>query len=252
VVLFGDCFTAYNESHIGHAAASLLSALGYEVRVIDAGCCGRSMISVGMLEQAIGSIDASVAKLRGAAADPNVRAIVVCEPSCLSAIKDDWLALKCTTPRTEREQIAAKAMLVEDFVERNWESHPGWVKLTRPAATLAGPPALLHGHCHQRSLWGTDTSARLLRRLVGDRLKVLDTGCCGMAGSFGFGRGRYDLSMKIGELTLFPAVRAAEGAVILAPGTSCRHQIHDGTGRRALHPIEYATELVLGLQTDLR
>lgn len=246
VVLFGDCFTTFNESHIGVSAARLLHWLGYEVRVVDAGCCGRSMISVGMLEQAGQAIDSAVERLRGAAEDPRVLAIVVGEPSCLSAIKDDWLALKTSTPKPLRQKIAARSMLVEEFVDRDWAAHPRWGTSPPPSTPIQGPPVLLHGHCHQKALWGVDSSAKLLRRLVGDRLKVLDTGCCGMAGSFGFDRDKFDLSMKIGETSLFPQVRAADPeAIVVAPGTSCRHQLHDGLDRRALHPVELASRLLL-------
>lgn len=246
VVLFGDCFTSFNESHIGAAAGRLLHWLGYQVRVADAGCCGRSMISVGMLEQAAASIDATIERLRGAAEDPRVTAIVVSEPSCLSAIKDDWLGLKLTSPKSLRQKIAAKAMLVEEFIDIAWPNHPRWQISAAPQAKTDGPSVLLHGHCHQKALWGVDTSAKLLRRLVGERLKVLDTGCCGMAGSFGFDRDKFDLSMNIGELSLFPQVRdAASDAIVVAPGTSCRHQVHDGLGRRAMHPVELAAELLI-------
>lgn len=249
VMFFGDCFTSFNESHIGVAALRLLQGLGYGVRVADAGCCGRSMISVGMLEQAIERIDASVERLRAAAEDDAVRAIVVAEPSCLSAIKDDWLGLKCRTPRALREKIAAKAMLIEEFVEREWDRHPAWAEGNRPTLPAAGSEVLLHGHCHQKALWGVESSAKLLRRLVGNRLRVLDTGCCGMAGSFGYDRGRYELSMRIGELALFPQVRSAGAdAIIVAPGTSCRHQVHDGAGRRAVHPVELAAEVLFGAE----
>lgn len=247
VVLYGDCFTAYNESYVGVAAARILHALGYAVEVVDAGCCGRSMISVGMLAQAVETIDATVERLRTAAADASVAGIVVCEPSCLSAIKDDWLGLKLRSDPAVRRAIAAKAALVEEFIERRWESHPNRALIERLGSSKrSGPEILLHGHCHQKSLWGVHTSAGLLRRLVGDRLRVLDTGCCGMAGSFGYGRRKYDLSMRVGELSLFPAVRGASAdAVIVAAGTSCRHQVHDGTGRRALHPVELAAEMVI-------
>jgi len=249
VVLYGDCFTTYNESHIGAAAAQLLDAFGYEVRIIDAGCCGRSMISVGMLRQAIETIDVSVNRLSAAAADPNVRAIVVCEPSCLSAIKDEWLALKCRSSKATREKIAAKSSLVEDFIDRAWNEHPNRPLVERLAAPAHGPPVVLHGHCHQKALWGIETTARLLRRLVGDRLRILDAGCCGMAGGFGYGADRYELSMTIGELTLFPSLREAPvDAIIVAPGTSCRHQVHDGVNRRAIHPVELAASLVAAQQ----
>jgi Fe-S oxidoreductase len=249
LVLFTDCFTTYNESHIGLAAIRALRALGYNVSLSGSHCCGRSMISVGMLEQAIAGIDRAVEALRPAIEDDAVKAIIVCEPSCLSAITDDWLGLNCRSPLDLRKKLAAKAMLPEDFVDRYWDAHP-----RSPAPKLPGSPAdsnnpspvLFHAHCHQKSLGGAESSARLLKRLVGDRLRVLDTGCCGMAGSFGFDKKKYDLSMKIGELSLLPIVREApEGAIIVATGTSCRHQIHDGAaGRRAIHPIELAAQLL--------
>lgn len=241
VVLFGDCFTMYNEPGIGMAAARVLGAFGYPVELIDAGCCGRSMISMGMLENAIAGADASLARLSGAIDNESVRAVVVCEPSCLSAIKDDWLQLKLRTPIARRKALASKAWLVEEFLDRFWESHPR----RPPVSTSAGDgPVLLHGHCHQKALWGAESSANLLRRVVGGRLQVLDTGCCGMAGSFGYAAEKYDLSMKIGELALFPAVRGAPGATVTAPGTSCRHQIRDGTGVRSLHPVELVDRLL--------
>ncbi len=249
VMLLTDCFTTYNESHIGLAAIRSLEALGYDVELSPSSCCGRSMISVGMLKEAIESADAAIERLTPAINDPKVRAIIVCEPSCLSAIKDDWLALRCRTPIELRRALAAKAMLPEEFIERHWSDHPGSARLSSKA--IAGPDVLLHAHCHQKSLWGAESSAKLLRRLVGSRLKVLDTGCCGMAGSFGFGADKFELSMRIGELALLPIVRAAsKDAIIVATGTSCRHQIHDGAARRAVHPIELAAELLPELLTE--
>jgi Fe-S oxidoreductase len=130
--------------------------------------------------------------------------------------------------------------MVEDFVARFWDAHPA-----RPAPPADAPAVVLHGHCHQKALWGDDTSANLLRRLTNDRVTVLPSGCCGMAGSFGYAADKYDVSMAIGELSVFPPVRAADAAaVVCAPGTSCRHQIHDGTGRSAVHPIEYAAQVL--------
>jgi Fe-S oxidoreductase len=106
--------------------------------------------------------------------------------------------------------------------------------------------AQFHGHCHQKALLGRTSSVTLLHRLLGDGVEVLDAGCCGMAGSFGYTADRYDLSMKIGGLTLFPALDRAPDALPLATGTSCRHQIKDGTGREALHPVE-VLERMLGM-----
>jgi Fe-S oxidoreductase len=242
VVLFGDCFTLYNEPRIGMAARRALEAFGYRVELFDGGCCGRALISTGLLPEAIATIDGTIVRLREMLDDPRiasrVRAIVACEPSCLSAIKDDWIQLKVGSDLDLRRRIKDRSMLVEEFLDREWERHP-----CRPELRRAGP-VVLHGHCHQKALWGNESSAGLLRRLGGE-LKVLDSGCCGMAGSFGFGAGRYDLSMKIGELILFPAVRRAGDGVIAAPGTSCRHQILAGTGVRALHPIEVVDRAIV-------
>jgi FAD/FMN-containing dehydrogenase/Fe-S oxidoreductase len=235
VVLFGDCFTVYNEPHIGGAAVEVLEALGYEVLLPDAGCCGRAMISTGLLSDAISTIDRTIAHLAPILDEPRVKAIVVAEPSCLSAIRDDWLQLKLHAPLDRRQRIAQSAFLVEDFVDRFWDEHPH-----HPATRAAtnSQPIILHGHCHQKALWGDQTSSNALRRIAGDRVTVLPSGCCGMAGSFGYVAHRYEVSMKIGELSLFGPIRDAPDAIIVAPGTSCRHQIKDGTGRAALHPIE--------------
>jgi Fe-S oxidoreductase len=140
--------------------------------------------------------------------------------------------------KQRRGAIAKQTALVEEFLDRAWETHP--VKPAFPATDAALDRVVLHGHCHQKALWGAETSARFLRRIFGTKLTTLDTGCCGMAGSFGYAEKRYELSMTIGEDRLFPAVRAASDAVVCAPGTSCRHQIHDGTAREALHPVDLA------------
>jgi Fe-S oxidoreductase len=228
VVLYADCFTTYNDSHIGRAAIEVLERLGYRVRVPRVGCCGRAMISTGLMDEAIASADRTLEALREY---EHAAAIVVCEPSCLSAIKDDWMQLKLRTPLDVRRRIADKAMLVEDFVGKNWDRHP-----KQPVVRDVGK-IVLHGHCHQKALWGDATSGDALKR-VGD-VTTIPSGCCGMAGSFGYQQSKYDLSMKIGELSVFPPIRAAgDDAIIAAPGTSCRHQIRDGTGREAVHPIE--------------
>ncbi|HEV2294616.1 MAG TPA: FAD-linked oxidase C-terminal domain-containing protein [Tepidisphaeraceae bacterium] len=242
VLLYADCFVTYNEPEIGRNAVGVLEALGYEVLLPPIACCGRAMISTGLLPDAIATADRALATLRRAVDEDEVAAIVVCEPSCLSAITDDWLQLKLAMPLDVRQRIAARSMLVEDFVDKFWDQHP-----TRPAIRPDAPAIVLHGHCHQKALTGDETSARLLRRLTNDRVTVLPSGCCGMAGSFGYAADKYDLSMAIGELSVFPPIRAASAdAVICAPGTSCRHHIHDGTGRRAVHPIEFAAPLLCG------
>ncbi len=236
LALFADCFTSYNEPHIGLATRQVLEACGYRITLANAGCCGRAKISLGLLETAIAEADRTLTRLEPLINDPAVKAILFLEPSCLSAIKDDWLSLNLRTPLTLRRALAAKSYLAEDFLDKHWEAHP-----TRPTFRAPAAPVLLHAHCHQKALWGADTTARMLRRIA-PNTKSLDTGCCGMAGSFGFTQDRYDLSMKIGGLTLFPALQAAPGACIAAPGTSCRHQIHDGVSVHAKHPMQWLAE----------
>ena len=149
-------------------------------------------------------------------------------------MKDDWMQLKLKTPLAQRRKLAERAMLVEDFVDRYWDQHP-----MRPAVSDVGRQICLHGHCHQKALWGDQTSAAILNRLSNGKVEVLPSGCCGMAGAFGYAADKYELSMKIGELSVFPRIReATDEMLIVAPGTSCRHQIRDGTGREAVHPIQ--------------
>jgi len=238
VALFADCFVTYSEPQIGQAATHVLEALGYQVELPRGGCCARPQISTGLLEEAIHTADRTLAVLGPVINDPAIEAIIVLEPSCLSAIKDDWLKLNLKTDLQTRQKLAAKSMMLEEFVEQRWDNHPIRPVIRRSSQTN-GPPVILHGHCHQKALWGIESSAAVLRRITGDRLDVLPSGCCGMAGSFGYTADHYDLSMKIAELSVFPPVRAAASdAVVIAPGTSCRHQIKDGTGRTALHPAE--------------
>jgi Fe-S oxidoreductase len=239
VVLYADCFATYNEPHIGKAAVAVLEALGYDVLLPKVGCCGRAMMSTGILADACRSADRTLADLKTYIDDDSVKAIVVCEPSCLASFKDDWLSLNIATPIATRKKLAGKSWLVEEFVDRFWDAHP-----KKPTPKKLAEPVVLHGHCHQKALWGDQTSSALLKRLA-EQVTVLPSGCCGMAGSFGYDVSKYELSMKIGELSVFPPVRQAPAdAVICAPGTSCRHQIHDGTKRQAIHPIELAARVL--------
>ena len=240
VVLFGDCFTMFNEPGIGRATKQVFETLGYRVELADAGCCGRAMISMGALEQATTMIDGTLERLRPWIEDEQVKAILVAEPSCLSAMKDDWRQLKLECAEKLRRAAAAKAFLPEEFFERAWNEHPRRAILKTSAGEV-----LLHGHCHQKALWGAETSAAGVRRIAGKDLQVLDTGCCGMAGSFGYSEDRFELSQKIGGLTLYPAVDAKPAATVIAPGTSCRHQLHDH-GTKALHPIEFIAKAMEG------
>ncbi|MEO0511344.1 MAG: FAD-linked oxidase C-terminal domain-containing protein [Planctomycetota bacterium] len=244
VAVFADCFSTFNETEIGRATERVLGAFGYRVVLADAGCCARPHISTGVLDSAIATADATLARLDAIATDHAADAIIVLEPSCLSAITDDWRQLKLRSDKDTVERFASKSFLLEDFLERRWDEHP-----ERPVfdADRAGG-VLFHGHCHQKAMWGVESSSKLLTRLLGDRLDVADTTCCGMAGSFGYTTDRYDFSMSVGEVSVFPAVRAAEGRAVCAPGTSCRHQIKDGTGREAVHPAVLLASMLAGPQ----
>ncbi len=241
VVLFPDCFSNYGETDLGHLAVELLEAFGYRVVMPDLGCCGRSLLSVGMLAEARETIARTATRVLECMRAHHAVALLGLEPSCVSAIKDDWLDLKTTVDRTALQTLATQTFLVEEFLDTRWDQHP-----QRPAIPPAAvEPVLLHAHCHQKALWGSETSAGLVRRLVGPHLQVLDSGCCGLAGSFGYAEHRHDLSLRIGELSVFPPIRSNPDAVVIAPGTSCRHQIAHATGAEAMHPVAMAARILL-------
>jgi Fe-S oxidoreductase len=160
--------------------------------------------------------------------------LVGLEPSCILTIRDDYRKLLPGDARVEK--LAGATRLFEEAL----------LELDARLPLREGSPVLLHGHCHQKALVGTDPTERALALASGSDVKVVDSGCCGMAGLFGYEEDHYEVSMKMGERRLFPAVRGAGGRMIVAPGTSCREQISDGTGRHALHPAEYLAQLLVG------
>lgn len=242
VVLLSDTFTTHNEPAIADATARVLSAFGYTVEVVPVSDLGRAAISVGLLDRAIADAESTLDRLRPWIENERVAGFVVPEPSCLSSITDDWMDLRIDRPIEERQRLASRSMLPEQFLSHRWDEHPVRPRFRSPPGKL-----VVHGHCHQKALWGVGSSTGLLERIAPGSVRVLDTGCCGMAGSFGYTADRYDLSMRIGELALFPAVRqAAPEDWLLMTGTSCRHQTKDGTGRTAMHPIEAVARLIEG------
>jgi len=246
VILYADCFSAYNEPNVALSVVHVLEAFGYRVVVPRVPCCGRAMISMGLLDEARRSAQRAARMLLETVDRTDAVGIVVPEPSCLASIHDEWLALRLGIERCDLEHLAEISSLPEQFVEDRWTLHPH-IPRAFQSEIASGKRVALHGHCHQKSLWGVESSAALLQRLLGaDRVDVLDTGCCGMAGAFGFFREHYDLSMEIGELSLFPAVRDMDVdlVTVLTPGTSCRHQIRGGTGVVAVHPIEFVDSLI--------
>jgi len=228
VALFADTFTIYNYPEVGHAAVRLLDALGFEVTVAEAGCCGRTMISKGLLAQATRAARRNVEALLPLVADGVP--VVGIEPSCLLTFRDEVPAL---VPTDEARLLARATLLIDEFLAAEHRRAP------LPLAGIGrGRPVLLHGHCHQKALAGL-AAAREVLAAAGYAVQDVDAGCCGMAGSFGFEREHYDLSMAVGERRLLPAVRRLpEDAAVVAMGVSCRQQIAHGTGRRALHLVE--------------
>ncbi|HEU5395050.1 MAG TPA: anaerobic glycerol-3-phosphate dehydrogenase subunit C, partial [Candidatus Methylomirabilis sp.] len=229
VVLFNDTFMTYNYPEIGRAAVALLEAAGFHVVLAEKRCCGRPMISKGMVEQARANARYNLEQLA-----PYAEAgmpIVGCEPSCLLTFRDEYPDL---LEDARAERLARHVFLIEEFLLDLHER--GELPLTfRPAAG----EILFHGHCHQKALVGSAPSLKVLRLLPGVRVTEVDSGCCGMAGSFGYEREHYDISQAIGARRLFPAVQAAGPETeIVAAGISCRQQIAHATGRRARHLVE--------------
>lgn len=239
VLLYADTFTAHNEPGMALDARRVLDAFGYRVELFDGSDAARALISVGLLQDAIRRIDREAPALLDRL--KRAEAVLFLEPSCLSAVKDDWLGLRCATPLDDRRGIAERSFLVEQFLEARWDNHPRHPSfIPGDARDPTGGEIVLHAHCHQKALWGASSSAAVLERLFPGRVRVLDTTCCGLAGSFGYTKERFDLSMRIGELGVLPAARELVGAdVLIAPGTSCRHQVRDGAGVHALHPVEW-------------
>jgi Fe-S oxidoreductase len=160
--------------------------------------------------------------------------IVGLEPSCLFTLRDETPAL---LPGQDAELVASRAALLEEFLDREW-ADGSELPFGRPGSE-AGPtrPVLVHGHCHQKAFGGTDATLRMLGRVPGNDVRLIESSCCGMAGAFGYHAEHYDVSMAMGELALLPTVRESPAdAVIVADGTSCRAQIEDGTGREPVHP----------------
>jgi Fe-S oxidoreductase len=228
VALFNDTWNEYQRPEVGEATVKLFAAAGARVHLPEVVCCGRPMLSEGLVDEARKNARRNLDLLM-----PLIERgipLVGLEPSCILTMRDDYTKLLPGDERVER--LAEATRLFEEAL----------LELEGKLPLRDGAPVLLHGHCHQKALVGTGPTERLLG-LAAD-VEVVDSGCCGMAGLFGYEKGHYEVSMKMGERRLFPAVRGAGERVIVAPGTSCREQILDGTRRRALHPAEYLALLL--------
>ena len=236
VLLFADTFTNYNHPNVGIAAVEVLEAMGYDVVVPPTRCCGRPMLSKGMIDRAQANARFNVDSLypyvsQGAK-------LVGLEPSCILGFRDDYIDLLAGDSRARA--VGESTMLIEEFIL--WAQEHDGAKLELQDSAALGK-LLLHGHCHQKALVGTRPAMDVLRSIPGCDATEIPAGCCGMAGAFGFEKEHYDVSMAIGEQVLFPAVRSQEGAfTVVSDGVSCRQQIEHGTGARAKHLVEILAE----------
>jgi FAD/FMN-containing dehydrogenase/Fe-S oxidoreductase len=231
VVLWDDCYLSYNEPEIGKAAVKVLEAAGFSV-ILPFGrrCCGRPLITKGFLGEAKKNADHNI-RILAEFADACIP-IIGLEPSCITTFKDEYPDL--ATNRDQAELVAKNSFLFEEFLMGIHNQG----QLNLQFAYTDQKHILLHGHCYEKANTATNHLVELMELVPGMIVEEIPSGCCGMAGSFGYEVEHYDLSLTIGEDRLFPAVRAAEpDTIIAAAGMSCRHQIFDGTGKLAVHPI---------------
>ena len=230
VVLFNDTFNTYNDPHVAIAAAEVLEAAGFEIILPGHKCCGRPMISKGLAHQARRAAQNTVDRL-APFAEQDIP-IVGLEPSCLLSMRDEYLYLLPDDPRVK--VVAQHCYTFEEFMAKLADEGQLNLEFGDSAREI-----LLHGHCQQKSLVGTGPSKRALTLPSGYTVTEVDSGCCGMAGAFGYEAEHYDISITMGERRLLPAIREqSEEVIIAAAGTSCRQQIKHGAGRQALHPAE--------------
>ena len=236
IVLFHDTFMNFNHPESGKAAVKLLEALGYRVRLVDRVCCGRPMVSSGLLDQAITNAKKNVDALM-----PYVDAgakIVGCESSCILTIKDEYPDLLGTDPAAKA--VANASMMLEEILIETQEDGHQQIEWNETTAEI-----LLHVHCHERALIGTTQAVSALNLPPNYDAELIDAGCCGMAGSFGYAKEHYDVSRQVGEDRLFPALRKAGPSTQFAiTGVSCKQQIEDELDRPAHFLAELLAEAV--------
>jgi len=242
VVLFNDTYNEFNTPSIGIAACHILNTLGYEVLTPPWHCCGRPMISKGLLEQAQQKAVQLIHTLFPYANEG--LSIILLEPSCLSAIQDDYQGLlgklEGDLPH-QATKVAQASTSLEDFLYNEF-----YIRNNRLPQSLQSPQRIVyHSHCHQKALSTTNSTKKVLQALSKATVEEIPSGCCGLAGSFGYEAEHYEISLKIGALKLFPFINACdEETLIIANGTSCRHQISHGTTKRAYHIAEALLQLI--------
>ena len=240
VLLFCDEFTNFNDADVGIKTVQLLNRLGYEVIIPRHVDSGRAQISKGLLRDAAKLATRNVELLKDVVSSQTP--LVGIEPSAILGFRDEIPDLVPERLVDAAKALGANALLIDEFISR--EADAG--RIRREAFTQKPRHIKLHGHCHQKSLASLTPTVKALELPVDYKVQIIPSGCCGMAGSFGYEKEHFDVSMKVGELVLLPSVRSAPAeTIIAAPGTSCRHQIKDGTGRIAHHPAEILYDALL-------
>ncbi len=240
VYLFCDEFTNYNDVEIGQKAILLLEKLGYEVIIPEHTESGRTYLSKGLVKEAKKIAIQNVEMLKDIISDETP--LIGIEPSAILTFRDEYLDLVPADMQIEAQKLAQNALQFDEFIAREIDAK----RVSSSQFTADSKKIKLHGHCHQKALASLAPTKKMLSLPQNYNVQLIPSGCCGMAGSFGYEREHYELSMQVGELVLFPTVRQQpEEVIIAAPGTSCRHQIKDGTGRKAKHPIEILWEALI-------
>jgi Fe-S oxidoreductase len=237
VYLFCDEFTDYNDTEIGIKAILLLEKLGYEVIIPKHEESGRTWLSKGLLRDAKKIINKNIFLLKDLITEDSP--LIGIEPSAILAFRDEYVDLADDNLFDAAKQLSKNVFTIEEFLAKEIDKG----NITSTLFTKEKRDIQLHGHCQQKALSSVAPSMKVLSLPENYSVQTIPSGCCGMAGSFGYEKEHYALSMKIGELVLFPTVRKqTNDTIIAAPGTSCRHQIKDGTGRIAKHPVEVLYE----------
>lgn len=233
VLLFHDTFMDYNYPDTGIAVTGLLEKAGFRVELADKVCCGRPMISKGLMDEAAHQASANVARLAEQSRDG--ASIVGCEPSCLLTLREEYLELVPASQRAQARAVAERAVLIDEFLA---DRHADGALELKFRDRTEESQVLFHGHCHQKHSADARLSVMLLE-LAGYRAELADAACCGMAGAYGFEKEHYAASRDAGERALFPAVRARPDAQLAVMGASCRQQLTHFTGRPARHVVEF-------------
>ncbi len=240
VYLFVDEFTNYNDVEIGKKAVLLLQKLGYEVIIPEHIESGRPPLSKGLLKEAKAIAEKNVQLLKDIVTEEIP--LIGIEPSAILTFRDEYPDLVSADLLEDARKLGKNALTIEEFLAKELDKG----NLKKEQFTTEKRLIKLHGHCQQKAVSSLVPTKKILSLPANYEVHLIPSGCCGMAGSFGYEKEHYEISMNIGELVLFPTIRKQpEEVIIAAPGTSCRHQIHDGTGRKALHPIEILWEALV-------